>query len=867
MTIDRFFSKDRLHPFDELRWTTRTASIGSGERVIFQMENVEAPESWSQLAIDIAAAKYFRKAGVPEIGHETSVKQLIYRVVHTIAQSGIQQEYFDAENGAVFESELTWLLTNQYGAFNSPVWFNCGLWQEYKIAADGGNWAWDEESQSVIQIQNNHERPQCSACFIQGVDDSLDSMTKLQVQEVIIFKYGSGSGTNFSRIRAKKEPLSGGGESSGVISFLEAFDRWAASIKSGGTTRRAAKIVILDIDHPEILDFINWKSREEAKAQILIAGGYGAIGDINSEAYRTISGQNANNSVRIPDEFMHAYLDDKDWATTYRTSQKIAFSIKARELMRKIAESAWTNGDPGVQFSDNINGWHTCPKSNKIRASNPCSEFMFLDGTACNLASLNLVKFLDAKEFDTNAFEVACRIFFLAQEILVDFAGYPTEEIAKNSHDFRPLGLGYANLGALLMRLGLGYASDAGRKIAAEITSLMSAAAYRLSTEIAQAKGPFPRYAENRSAMIKVMELHQKNSPHPKIWEELIRLGYEHGFRNSQATLLAPTGTIGFMMDCDTTGVEPDFALIKKKKLAGGGVMLIPSQSLKPGLKNLGYDPQKITEIMANLEKTGKLNVRGEHCEIFHCAHEISPLDHLRMMAAVQPLISGGISKTVNLSNGATIEEIEELYVEAWRMGLKSVAIYRDGSKSAQPLNFTKKESEKPLPIRRRLPDERPALCHKFRVGNHEGYLHVGLYEDGTPGEIFLRMAKEGSTLSGMMDAFATMTSVALQYGVPLKDLVRKFSYMSFDPYGWTNHPDIPQAHSLVDYIFRWLKLKFPQLMNDGSEEKTAKPIITRGISEKPESDGPACFECGAIMVRNGTCYRCLNCGSTSGCS
>ena len=1015
LSIRRMYTQPDIHPFEQIEWVERSAKITS-ERgtVIFEQDNVEVPRNWSQLATDIAVSKYFRKSGVPGAGQETSVKQLVNRVAHTIRSVGEEDGYFATKDDAdSFEAELAYLLVTQRGAFNSPVWFNCGLHHEYGITGGGGNWHWDHEQQKIVQLENNYEHPQCSACFIQGVDDSLDSMTELQRSEVTVFKYGSGSGTNFSKIRGKGEPLSGGGESSGVLSFLEGFDRWAGSIKSGGTTRHAAKMVCLDMDHPEISEFVNWKVREEKKVAALVAGGYSS--DFNGDAYHTVSGQNSNNSVRIPDEFMQAYLSDGEWQTRQRITGEAAATLQARDLMHQVAEAAWKCADPGVQFDSIINDWHTCTNSDKIYASNPCSEYMFLDDSACNLASINLTKYLDADgHFDIEGFRHACRIFFIAQEILVDFSSYPTEQIATNSHVYRPLGLGYANLGALLMRNGIPYDSPKASAVAGAITAVLCGHAYRTSAEVAQFKGPFEGFAKNRTPMLRVMNKHRAAAYRidpdaclPSLlksaqqeWDEVVRLGELHGYRNAQATVLAPTGTIGLLMDCDTTGVEPDFALVKFKKLAGGGSFKIVNQSVPMALTNLGYTPRELEEIIAYAQGTlslkngphvneqslrfkgltdeeigriedalpsafelrfafnpkvlgpeamqrlgipeeeftspqfdflsnvgftseqieeasrvicgtmtleGAPHLKEEELAVFDCANRcgsygerfIEPMGHIRMMSAVQPFLSGSISKTVNVPHEATVEDIENLYVEAWKMSLKAVAIYRDGSKLSQPLTSRSEESEETeseelRPARRRLPDERRSITHKFSIGGHEGYMTVGMYDDGTPGEVFLRMAKEGSVISGLMDTVATMTSVALQYGVPMEALVRKFSHMRFEPSGFTNNPQIPIAKSIVDYVFRWIGHKFidqtdpladedPSLLRDPENGSKTRQAVNPGAPRRSlqgdsltaqerlvhstQSDAPACFECGAIMVRNGTCYRCLNCGSTSGCS
>jgi ribonucleoside-diphosphate reductase alpha chain len=1026
LTIERHFTTPDKHPFDGVEWEFRDAGIYNEKGdVIFEQTGIEVPKSWSQLATDIAASKYFRKAGVPATTQENSVRQLITRVARTIRRAGEDfGGYFATSDDAeTFEMELTHILLTQRGSFNSPVWFNCGLWHEYGIAGGGGNFRWNRETKSVQMTDNAYEHPQNSACFIQSVEDSLDSMLDLQKSEVRLFKYGSGTGSNFSKIRAKGESLLGGGASSGVLSFLEGFDRWAGSIKSGGTTRRAAKMVILDMDHPEIVDYIDWKLREEKKVQALIAGGYPA--DFNGEAYRTISGQNSNNSVRIPDAFMESYLNDGEWKTTYRVSGEVATEYKTKWLMDKIAHAAWACADPGVQFDDTIQRWNTCKSSDRINATNPCSEFVFLDDTACNLASINLANFLqDDGTFDVGAFRQAVRVFITAMEIIVDLSAYPMEKIAQRSHEFRPLGLGYANLGTLLMLNGIPYDSGEARAWAAAISAILSGHGYRTSAEIAGSVGPFPKFEVNSQSMLEVMQMHRDAAykisedfcPDNLLeaaredWDICLQLGERFGYRNSQISVIAPTGTIAFLMDCDTTGIEPDFALVKFKKLAGGGHFKIVNQSVPKAMERLGYTPKQIEEIVSYIVGTASLrgtpinterlkakgftdeelmkiesdlptafdlniafspgtlgeaclkrlgisaeeaqepgfnilrflgfnreeidaaeeiicgrgtvegapHLKLEHYPIFDCANKcgrtgtryIEPMGPVKMMAAVQSFISGAISKTVNLPNEVSEDEIKQVYVEAWKLGVKCMAVYRDGSKSSQPLSTTSQqeteESEPEVqveyrPVRKHLPDERRSLTHKFSVAGHEGYITVGFYEDGRPGEVFLRMSKEGSVISGLMDTIATMTSVALQYGMPLESLVEKFSHKRFEPSGYTNNKDIPIAKSIVDYVFRWLGLKFlpqshlvedeslgDQLVDprqlhpyggnsdaqDGYASAAIQPSGQREQLEAQEkrvasmqSDAPPCHACGSIMVRNGTCYRCLNCGETSGCS
>lgn len=1348
LKFERKFTTPEVHPYDEISWEKRVSIIKTEEgNVVNEQKDVEVPKFWSQLACDIIASKYFRRAQVPDTGEEVSAKQVLDRVVKTIRQAGEEfGGYFATQDDAeIFEDELTYLLVNQIGAFNSPTFFNCGLYHAYGISDDGGNWYWDRENKKIEKADNNFEHPQVSACFIQSIEDDLMAIFELVKREAKIFKYGSGSGTNFSPLRAIGEKLSGGGTSSGLMSFLKVFDRAAGATKSGGTclapdqkvytekgavpvvelvnqdfivlsfdkqagrvkakkatafesgykqvyelrtdkgvyhltgdhpvllsdgtyrkvqelqpdnsirplsvymfqgkyakvglwdgnktkekvcrliaqdvmgldidgksvhhidgdtsnnypdnlkvisqsehallhsqelvdeqehifqkqhfshtgtdngmhsssdfwnnpekvehyreiqrqimlerrnpkklqrksviskvlntgyrlinagfdistfdgyirarkevmgrigsiskvrqsikrnfgcyddyyseirdnnqkvesikpvrfmpvydvrvdcdsidadvpesshnfaissldepdscifvhnTRRAAKMACLDIDHPEIVDFIEWKVKEEKKVKALVDGGYSA--DFDGEAYQTVSGQNSNNSIRIPDKFIRAYLDDEDWCTTLRTTGEVHETFKAKELMRKIAEAAWSCADPGLQFDTTINKWHTCANTEKIVASNPCSEFMFLDDSACNLASLNLVKFLkDDGTFDVDAFRNACRIFITAQEILVDLASYPTEEVAQNSHDFRPLGLGFANLGGFLMRSGLPYDSDEGRAMASAISAIMTGTAYNSSAQIAETKGTFERFEENKDVMLEVMQQHRDAvletdsdacpqyllEAAEKEWDDVIENGEKIGFRNAQATLVAPTGTIGLLMDCDTTGIEPDFALVKFKKLTGGGSFKIVNQSVPRALETLGYSSEEIDEIVdyaqgtstligapfinprtlkakgftdediAKIEKTlpsayglssaftlqvlgeetlnrlgisekqysssdfnllqelgytqnqidgadsficgamtlnGAPHLKKEHLPVFDCAipggdskRRISAMGHVKMMAAVQPFISGAISKTVNVPNETTVEQIEQIFLDSWELGLKSIAIYRDGSKLSQPLNTQEKTIEE-KPLRRRLPDERRSITHKFSIAGHEGYLTVGLYEDGSPGEVFLTMSKQGSVIAGLMDTIATMTSILLQYGVPLEALVRKFSHMRFEPSGFTNNKDIPIAKSIIDYIFRWLGLKFlpeekketafessiKELDNGMSGIEEAKSILQEEsefelpsltaqekIIAQVQSDAPTCHVCGAIMVRSGTCYVCPNCGATSGCS
>jgi ribonucleoside-diphosphate reductase alpha chain len=890
----RSFSREDVDPFDEVEWELRSAVIQNerGE-LVFEQRDVEFPRFWSQQATNIVVSKYFRgQIGTPE--RERSVRQLIGRVVDTITRWAREQEYFASEDDLqAFSDDLKHLLVYQKGSFNSPVWFNCGF----------------------------EKAPQCSACFINSVQDTMDSILTLARTEGMLFKFGSGTGSNLSAIRSSHEVLAGGGTASGPVSFMKGFDAFAGVIKSGGKTRRAAKMVILNAEHPDIVEFINCKVEEEKKAWALIDAGYD--GSFTGPAYASVFFQNSNNSVRVTDEFMRAVLDDGEWDTRAVTTGEVVATYKARDLMRQIAEATWICGDPGMQFDTTVNDWHTCPNTARINASNPCSEYMFLDDSACNLASINLMKFVrEDGEFDARSFQKACEVFITAQEILIDNASYPTKAIERNSHDYRPLGLGYANLGALLMARGLPYDSDAGRDYAAAITAVMHGAAYAQSARVARDHGgPFPGYAKNREPMLRVMRKHRSalrdinrtNVPKDlyecarEIWDECIELGEQHGYRNAQATVLAPTGTIGFMMDCDTTGVEPDIALVKYKKLVGGGLMKIVNNTVPMALKRLGYTPAQVAEIVAYIDENetieGAPHLKDSHLPVFDCAFKpargtrsIHYMGHIKMMGAVQPFISGAISKTVNVPKSATVEEIQQAYVDAWRIGAKAVSIYRDGSKRTQPLNTSKDKqaaaaaSADAGPRRRRLPDERRSLTHKFEIAGHEGYITVGLYEDGQPGEVFLTMAKEGSTISGFADAFAQAISYALQYGVPLQDLVDKFSHVRFEPSGMTKNPEVRFAKSIVDYIFRWLATKFlsieaqynlgingrdavvttpEQLVLDVEQTATAAPAAKAApySTIQNQEDAPPCSTCGSIMVRSGSCYKCPNCGNTSGCA
>jgi ribonucleoside-diphosphate reductase alpha chain len=1060
------------NPLDDVRYERRTAAITNSDgSVVFKMEGAEIPAEWSQLATDIVVSKYFRKAGLhgDKNSGETSVRQVVHRIAHTIRNAGERfGGYFATTSDAdAFEAELSYFLVNQYGAFNSPVWFNCGLWHEYGISGSGENYAYDDKASpdapdDIIRIDNAYERPQCSACFIQAVADDLKSIYELVKNEALLFKYGSGTGTNFSALRGKQEKLSGGGTSSGLMSFLEVFDRAAGATKSGGTTRRAAKMVCLDMDHPEIDTFINWKVREEDKARALMKAGYGT--DFNSEAYHTVSGQNSNNSVRVTDEFMRAALlshggappldpsgtgaaPDGIWRTRARTTGEVVGEHKAATLWGDIAQAAWSCADPGVQYDTTINRWHTCPNSDRIRASNPCSEYMFLDDSACNLASLNLTKYLrEDNSFDVELFRHAVRVFFTAQEILVDLSSYPTPNIAANSHDYRPLGLGYANLGTLLMRLGLPYDSDKGRAVAGALTAVMCGHAYQVSAETASSKGPFAGYAKNRDPMLRVIGMHRDaayalNRDHCpeqlwraacEDWDEALRLGREHGYRNAQTTVLAPTGTIGLLMDCDTTGIEPDFSLVKFKKLAGGGCFKIVNQSVPLALQSLGYSEHEVQEIVAFISGTNTLlaaphinratlskagltteeldrieeaipgvfelgqavapwvlgedtyarlgvpgygdnagkkgsvsllrhlrftaaqiqeasdvivghmtiegapHLRTEHLPVFDCANRcgrtgtryLAPSAHLEMMAAAQHFISGAISKTVNMPNDATVDDVQQAFEDGWRLGLKAVALYRDGSKASQPLSRDSSDEDEvheeaapetraavqatPAPvlprihpegIRVRLPRKRTGFTQEARVGGHKIFLRTGEYVDGTLGEMFIDMHKEGAAFRSLMNCFAMSVSVGLQYGVPLQTFVDQFTFTRFEPQGMVEgHENIKFSTSIVDYIFRVLGVEYlhryelahvvpearipdPSETSVADEQKdslpppTAAPVEMASANEDVQGnsldrqleemmgDAPVCDACGHITVRNGACYKCLNCGNSLGCS
>jgi ribonucleoside-diphosphate reductase alpha chain len=913
LEFKRRFTDGKVHPFDAVEWELRHALIGNDKgQVIFRQEDVEVPKSWSQTATNIVTSKYFH--GKPNTAErETSVRQLISRVADTIVRWGMEGGYFaDAESKHAFHAELTHLLVEQKMAFNSPVWFNVGV----------------------------QAKPQCSACFINSVQDSMDSIMNLAKTEGMLFKWGSGTGTNFSSLRGSRESLSGGGIASGPVSFMKGFDAFAGVIKSGGKTRRAAKMVILNVDHPDIVEFIESKTKEERKAHVLIEQGYNS--SIDGEAYSSVFFQNANHSVRVTDEFMRAAEEDRDWWTHNVNDGEPTEQYRAKELLKMMAESAWQCGDPGMQYDSTVNRWHTCKATDRINASNPCSEYMFLDDTACNLASLNLLKFLGSNgQFDSEGFRHAVDITITAQEILVDNASYPTEKIARNSHDYRPLGIGYANLGALLMSLALPYDSDAGRDFCGAITALMTGESYAQSARIAERMGPFGGYPRNRDSMLGVIRMHRdslrpikEENVQPSLlhaaqssWDDALELGEKFGYKNSQVSVLAPTGTIGFMMDCDTTGIEPDLALVKQKRLVGGGVIKIVNNTVPQALMRLGYAPEDVAKIVDYIDAQAKIEgapgLKPEHLPVFDCSltpmgggRSIAWRGHLRMMAAAQPFLSGAISKTINMPEDSTVEDIMEAYTESWKLGLKAVAIYRDNSKRSQPLSAAgKKEEEKPalaaaVPVvapvaeapvlqrelfvgtkRRKLPAERNSITHKFSVGGHEGYITVGMYAEGHPGEIFIKMAKEGSTLSGIMDAFALSVSISLQYGVPLRALVDKFVNSRFEPSGYTGNPRIRYAKSVVDYIGRWLGGKFispDYLDSDAPLAEEAAPVAIVSSTPEPAAsataprytetetttrpraaaeDAPYCSECGMLMTPNGSCYKCANCGSTSGCS
>ncbi len=1102
LKVQRRYTAAGQVALDSVEYDRRGSEIKNPDgSVVFGMGGAEIPKAWSQLATDIVVSKYFRKSGLygDKNKSESSVKEVVYRIAHTIREHGEAHGYFaGADEAESFEQELSFLLVNQYGAFNSPVWFNCGLFQRYGVTGSGGQFAYSYERDEVIETNSAYERPQCSACFIQSVEDDLMSIFELAKNEARLFKYGSGTGSNFSALRGKQEKLSGGGTSSGLMSFLEVFDRAAGSTKSGGTTRRAAKMVCLDMDHPEIVDFIEWKQREEKKAHALIAAGYPS--DFNGEAYHTISGQNSNNSIRVTDEFMRAVERDGEWSTRGRTNGEVIETHKARMLWEKLSKAAWTCADPGVQYDTTINDWHTCPNSARINASNPCSEYMFVDDSACNLASLNLTKFLVEKsdgtlDFDVEGYRHAARMFFIAQEILVGFSSYPTKRIAQNSWDYRPLGLGYANLGTMLMIMGLSYDSDEGRAVAASLTAIMCGHAYRVSAEMAAVQGPFNGYAKNREPFLRVMRKHrdasysisEKHCPKSLVaaaredWDKAVELGTVHGYRNAQATVLAPTGTIGLLMDCDTTGVEPDFSLVKYKKLAGGGYFKIVNASVERALDRLGYSAAQVAEIIAyvigtntfvgaphcsrqfllgkglteeeirkveaglrgaftlpqafgkhvigadaykrlgvsdeqmkshsfslleffGLSKSqideatdhimgrstieGAPHLRLEHYSVFDCANRcgkhgkrfLAPMAHVKMMAAVQPFLSGAISKTVNLPNDATVEDVADIYMQGWKLGLKAVALYRDGCKMSQPLSSTSSDDKKndkkpeakvdskaevPAPVaaapapaapaakeersdhgplfsksvffgptaarRYRLPQRRRGFTQEARIGGHKVFLRTGEFDDGQLGEIFIDMHKEGASFRSLMNCFAIAVSMGLQHGVPLEEFVDQFTFTRFEPQGNVEgHPNVKMATSIVDYIFRSLGVEYLRRYDlahvpPEDAQSTAGDALsdTQDTSVQPElpmmaapaaprekdtfvavgavpaapvakpaakpaaasngaynaaqemnkelgklmGDAPMCDQCGHITVRNGACYKCLNCGASMGCS
>ncbi len=1011
LAVPRVFSDPKVKPFDQVQWERRTAAITDDSgRVIFKQDKVEVPVFWSELATKVVCSKYFY--GDPtKSEREYSVRQLIHRVTRTIANWGVKDGYFSPEEGEVFYDELTWLCLNQYGAFNSPVWFNVGLYHEYGIGrqSDRGNWHYDPKTGEARRADTQYEYPQCSACFIQSVEDNMESIMYLAYSEAMLFKFGSGTGTDLTPIRSSKEKLSGGGRPSGPLSFLKVYDQVANVVKSGGKTRRAAKMNTLRDWHGDIEEFITAKMREEKKAWALIEQGYD--GSFNGEAYGSVMYQNENLSVRVSDAFMEAATAAdparREWWTRAVTTGQPLEKKDASKLLDLIAEGTWICGDPGLQYDGAIQKWHTCKGTEPIHSTNPCSEYVFLNNTACNLASLNLMKFRrEDGRFDVERFKAAVRLFITAQEILVDNASYPTKQIAENSHIFRTLGLGFANLGSLIMSYGLPYDSDEARALAGAISAIMTGTAYEQSAELARLLGPFPGYHDARCAsrpnparpdnvesMREVMRLHRAavEDIHPSAefgflkdearacWDRALSAGDQWGYRNAQVTVLAPTGTIAFMMDCDTTGVEPDIALVKYKQLAGGGLLTIVNRTVPEALRRLGYDEEQAGRILAHIQrydtiedvlahetddvvKSGRVpagtllpsGLRPEHLPVFDCAfrpargrRSIHYLAHLRMMAAIQPFISGAISKTVNLPHDVTPAEIREAYIQAWKMGLKCVAMYRDGSKRSQPLNTSRGEgdtagasaradqlaqrveelealvarlqNEVGKPLRRRLPEVRRAINHKFSIANHEGYLNVGLFEDGQPGELFITMAKEGSTIGGLMDTIATLTSIALQYGVPLEALVKKFSHQRFEPSGFTKNRDVPIASSITDYIFRWLAFQFlpgyreehapdrgqqelpmpdlqeqirqrvnvsvPELpVSDENGNGDAAPAtsgaaaavgIVKPAGEPPpqrqsfvnQSDAPFCPTCGRETVRNGACFRCPGCGDSLGCS
>lgn len=990
LLFEPWFASPDVSPFDEIEWDSRTAEITDDSgRALFRQENVEVPRTWSELATKIAVSKYFYgdasmgsdpRAG----GRESSVRQMVHRVTRTIADWGLEDGYFASESSAeVFYQDLTWLCLNQYGAFNSPVWFNVGLHHEYGVGEGKGEggWHWDEVTGQAKRADGQYHYPQASACFIQSVKDNMEDIMRLAGSEAMLFKYGSGTGSDLSTLRSSREKLSGGGRPSGPLSFLRIYDQVANAVKSGGKTRRAAKMNTLKDWHPDIEDFIEAKTNEEKKAWALIEQGYD--GSYNGDAYGSVMFQNENLSVRASDEFMHSAVEGSDWWTRRVTDGEPCEKKNGRELLRKIALGTWTCGDPGMQFDSTIHKWHTCKGSGRQHSTNPCSEYLFLNDTACNLASLNLVRFQKPDgSFDVLRFKAAVRLFIVAQEILVDRASYPTKPIAENSHAFRTLGLGYANLGALIMSRGLGYDSDEGRAHAAAITALMTGHAYEVSAEMAAVKGAFPSYRDarygevvdppmssNEGPMLEVISLHREFSYRltghgdcepiieaaRKSWDGAFDAGSHHGFRNAQVSVLAPTGTIGFLMDCDTTGIEPDIALVKYKLLAGGGMLKIVNRTVPPALKRLGYASDEIAGILVHIEKYDTIedvidSESGEsvrsglapaHLKVFDCAFKphlgtrsLHYRGHLKMMAAAQPFLSGAISKTVNMPEDATVEDIMQTYIEAWQIGLKAVAIYRDGSKRSAPLNTKKtmdmggvangltpggeeiaervaalirenedlrKKSE--TRTRRNMPDTRMSITHKFEIAGHEGYVTAGLYDDGQPGEVFVQMSKEGSTIGGLMDTVATLTSMSLQYGVPLEQLVNKFAYQRFEPSGYTRNPNIRTAFSITDYVFRWLGCEFIQGYKEATSPDTHQPdlampeivameklAVNRPVSDLSPNEDPVierlprpdrvkaalgtaymgitCSNCGSDkVIRAGACGVCTQCGTSQGCS
>jgi ribonucleoside-diphosphate reductase alpha chain len=1013
LRFERVFSEAAVGPFDQIEWERRTAEINDDSgKVIFKQEDIEVPKNWSALATKIAVSKYFygdiaNGTDPYKGGRETSVRQLIHRVTRTISDWGIADGYFaDPETAEIFYHELTWLCLNQHGAFNSPVWFNVGLYHQYGVGKNGGagNCFYNRETGKAERAPSQYEYPQGSACFIQSVSDTMEDIMRLATSEAMLFKYGSGTGTDLSSLRSTREKLSGGGKPSGPLSFLKVYDQVANVVKSGGKTRRAAKMNTLKDWHPDIEEFIDAKQKEEKKAWALIEQGYD--GSYNGDAYASVMYQNENVSVRVSDEFMGAALEGREWWTHRVTDGQPCEKKDARTLLRKIAEGTWVCGDPGMQFDTTIHKWHTCKGTGRQNSTNPCSEYLFLDNTACNLASLNLMKFKTADgDFDVERFKAAVRIFITAQEIIVDNASYPIKEIAENSHIFRTLGLGYANLGSLIMSYGYGYDSVESRALCGAVTAIMTGEAYEQSAHMAQAIGAFPGYhdarasgvpkpveKDNAASMLEVIELHRcavreisdaKEFAHlkeeaAKVWDSAAELGKRYGYRNAQVTVLAPTGTISFLMDCDTTGIEPDIALVKYKLLAGGGMLKIVNQTVKPALEKLGYNAEEIERIIAHIDAFDTIEdvtdaggtkissgLRPEHLPIFDCAFKpfkgersLHYMAHLKMMAAAQPFLSGAISKTVNMPEAATVDDIMNTYVEGWRLGLKSIAIYRDGSKRSAPLNTRKTkdmgtvaaggdgglpdaieagalqnrilELEQELatlrsqlnqPVRHRMPDTRTSLTHKFEIAGHEGYITVGLYEDGQPGELFITMSKEGSTIGGLMDTVGTLTSIALQYGVPLESLVKKFAYQRFEPSGFTKNPDIRHATSITDYVFRWLACQFIKgykeatAPNRGQPELPLKEIvdIEKKALNRPVTDlartgdkevidvitnklaspanggtvegngsgadrvtvalgsifmGITCSVCGSDkVIRAGACGVCIECGTSQGCS